>query len=47
MGESREDQTSRRSGVTDTFNNESEESDESDVKENSESNLIDALSADE
>jgi hypothetical protein len=47
MGESREDEVSRKSGVTDTFHNESEESDESEVKDNSESNLVDALSADE
>lgn len=47
MGESREDEVSRKSGVTDTFHNESEESDESEIKENSESNLVDALSADE
>jgi hypothetical protein len=47
MGESREDEVSRKSGVTDTFHNESEESDESEAKENSESNLVDALSADE
>lgn len=47
MGESREDDASRRSGVTDTFHNDSEESDESEIKENSESNLVDALSADE
>lgn len=33
--------------MTDTFHNDSEESDESEIKENSESNLVDALSADE